>query len=345
MLNERQFSSIENLLSYALTLDHNLHAFLVNWFDASSFLTVHTSGSTGKPKQIQLKKSHMINSAFASGTYFNLPPKTTALLCLPIAYIAGKMMLVRALVLGWHIDIIEATSHPLRDVKKEYKFGAMVPLQLQNSLKNIHYIEKLIVGGGVVSKELQEGLSDLETSVYATYGMTETITHIAVKKLNQFSNPRNSGQYYRVLPNITISKDNRGCLVIDAPKISDDIVVTNDLIELISVTEFKWLGRYDNIINSGGIKLVPEEIERKLSKIIESRFFVTGVTDVVLGEKLILIVESDAISADDISNNIQNLPSLGKFERPKEVHFLEQFIETETKKINRKKTIEKLFNL
>ncbi len=146
---------------------------------SDDFIIVNTSGSTGKPAQIKLKKEHMINSALATGSFFKLPENTTALLCLSPNYIAGKMMLVRALTLGWQIDIVEPSTNPLDKLQKHYDFCAMVPIQLQNSLSKIHFIKKLIVGGGAVSTELIKKLQDVTTEVFATYGMTETITHIA----------------------------------------------------------------------------------------------------------------------------------------------------------------------
>ncbi len=351
MLNGHQFDTQNDLLVYTLDLNPELHSFITDWLDPSPVLSVRTSGSTGIPKRIQLKKDHMVNSALATGIYFKLPAKTTALLCLSPAYIAGKMMLVRALVLGWYIDVIEAGSNPLHGMNKRYDFGAMVPLQLQNSINNINLIKKLIVGGGVVSKELQDKILHLKTEVFATYGMTETITHIAVKKLNNFETVSleinrlaKANQNYQVLPDVKVSKDRRGCLVIDAPKISNEKVITNDLIELKSETQFEWLGRYDTIINSGGIKLIPEQIEEKLSKIINDQFFVSSLPDEKLGEKLILIIESHSRVADVIWGKVRNLDLLHKFERPKEVYFVDKFIITETKKINRIETLKSLFD-
>jgi len=166
LLNRQQFSSKNDLLVYAQNLDLKLYSFLTDWFDTSPVLTVHTSGSTGKPKPIQLKKAHMVNSALATGTYFELLEKTTALLCLSTDYIAGKMMLVRALVLGWHLDIVDAGSYPLEGLQKVYDFSAMVPLQVHNSIDSLHYIKTLIIGGGVVSKELEKKIMHLETAVF-----------------------------------------------------------------------------------------------------------------------------------------------------------------------------------
>jgi O-succinylbenzoic acid--CoA ligase len=336
-LNGNSFSSVDELLDYSKVLTDVSHEFLKDWFSESVFIEVKTSGSTGKPKWIQLKKEFMANSALATGDFFDLQEKTTALLCMSVEYIAGKMMLVRALVLGWEIDVVEPKSNPLKALNKMYDFSAMVPMQLQNSLSEIEKIKKIIVGGGIVSNELEKQIQGVSTEVFSTFGMTETITHIAVKKLNQFNNVtsrRVEKSHYISLPNVTISLDKRNCLVIDAPKVSEGQIITNDVVELISEKAFNWLGRFDNVINSGGIKLHPEEIEKKLSQIIEQRFFVAGIPDETLGEKLILIIEGRPYEV-----NLNNTKSLSKFEIPKKIYFVAEFIETETNKIQRRKTL------
>lgn len=350
-LQGKSFNSIEELIDFSKEISAEVSDFLRNWFDEKSFVEVITSGSTGNPKIIKLQKNHMIHSAKATGDYFNLPENTTALLCMSTNYIAGKMMLVRALTLGWHLDIAEPTSNPLKNSDKNYDFSAMVPLQLHNSLADIHKIKKLIVGGGTVSNALLNKIQEVKTEIFATYGMTETITHIAVKKLNQIRHAELvSASYYKTLPNIKIAVDHRGCLVIDAPTISAEKVVTNDLVQLISPSEFKWLGRIDNVINSGGIKLIPEQIEEKLAKIIKNRFFVARKKDMVLGEKLILVIEESKIekinnpSKVAILKEIKNTKLFSTYEIPKEIYFLEKFMETETNKIDRAKTLEFLKN-
>lgn len=346
-LNEKSFTEIEELISFSKSISVEVYSFLKNWFNKNEFVEVQTSGSTGTPKKIKLKKEFMRNSALATGTFFNLKENTTALLCMSPSYIAGKMMLVRALELGWDLDVVEPSSNPLENINKTYDFLAMVPLQLHSSLNKIDKVKKLIVGGGVVSNELLSKIQGIETAIFATYGMTETVTHIAVKKLNCHSERslseaemRSEESHYQLLPNIKISLDARDCLVINAPDISEKKVVTNDIVKLISETEFKWLGRYDNIINSGGVKLIPEQIEHKLSKIIDSKFFVYGLKDEVLGEKLVLIVEG---SEDlNLMQKVKQLTSLSKFEKPKEIYFIPKFVETPTQKINRRETIKLL---
>ncbi len=342
-LNDETFENVDELFTYSRSISKDIYSFFKAWFDKNEFFSIKTSGSTGKPSTIQLKKKHMANSALTTGFYFDLHPGTKALLCLSPNFIAGKMMLVRAMVLGWQLDIVEADTHPLNKTESNYDFGAMVPLQMNNSLSQLHRIKTLIVGGGRVSNRLQHKLQAISTKVYATYGMTETITHVAIKQLSGFSSAELvSAPYYKTLPDVQISTDNRGCLVIDAPKISDNQIVTNDLVVLISDTEFEWLGRYDTIINSGGVKLIPEQIEEKLWYIIKNRFFVAGIPDDILGEKLILIVENDKF-LNTIPNKLRNLSNLNKYEIPKEIFFVDQFVETGTKKIQRKKTLDLIF--
>jgi len=347
-LNGFSFTSVDEILSYSKDFSEEIYQFLQDWFSKKEYVIVQTSGSTGTPKDIQLLKQKMINSALATGQFFNLKPKTTALMCLPSKYIAGKMMLVRALILGWHLDIVSSNASPLKTISKKYDFSAMVPLQVENSLNKIHLLETLIIGGGVVSKKLQDKLQSFSTNVFATYGMTETITHIAIKKLNHFKGAISNSvasAYYKTLPNTTIYIDQRNCLVLKNNNVANEIVFTNDVVQLISDTQFEWLGRVDNVINSGGIKLHPEKIEEQLATLINQRFFVTGIEDELLGNKLILVVEApidNELDKKKLFSKIKSLTALSKFEIPKEIYFIDQFIETGTKKIQRNKTLKLL---
>jgi o-succinylbenzoate---CoA ligase len=305
--------------------------FLLHWFDENLFLDLKTSGTTGLPKTVRIQKKSMINSAIATSIFFDLHPGNSALHCLHTQYIAGKMMLVRAFVLGLELDFVPPTSHPLQNNIKKYDFVAMVPLQVQNSLDALINVNKLIIGAAKISKTLEESLSKLPIQVYETYGMTETITHIALKKIGEKS--------FSVLPNIKISQDARNCLVIDAPKITEVQIVTNDLVALQNENQFIFLGRIDNVINSGGVKLIPEQIEEKLAEKINSRFFVTGISDALLGEKLVLVVESENQNLDTII-----FDGLEKYEKPKAVFYIAKFIETENGKIKRKEIMSLLYD-
>ena len=303
--------------------------FILDWFDTKSYLELNTSGTTGTPKIIRIEKQAMVNSALATGDFFNLNPGDKALHCLPTKYIAGKMMFVRSFILGLDMDFVAPSSHPLLHNDTKYDFVAMVPLQAQNSLLELKNVKKMIVGGAKMSKSLEKSLLKLKTETYETYGMTETITHIAAKKIGE--------KYFTILPNIKISQDDRNCLVIDAPKISNETIVTNDLVELINENQFGYLGRIDNVINSGGIKLIPEQIEDKLFNKIHSRFFVTGIHDPVLGEKVIVVIEGEKQELDE-----STFDDLDKYEKPKEIFYVSKFIETQNGKIKRKEIQESL---
>ncbi len=322
--------------------------FLTDWLDENTTISVQTSGSTGKPKSISLKKAQMVNSTMATGEFFGLKAGDKALLCLPVDFIAGKMMLVRALVLGLQLDSVNPSSQPMVGNSKTYDFVAMVPLQLENSLEALHQIKTLIIGGAAMSHKLQVQVQAQvqaqkeKTAIFETYGMTETITHVAVApfapKGGTITSAAERSRSFVALPHVNFSMDDRGCLIINAPNVSDEPVVTNDLVQLISDTEFEWLGRYDNIVNSGGIKLVPEQIEAKLIPIIGNRFFVAGIRDDKLGQKLVLVAEGK-VDTEKLLTKIKSLKTLQKFELPKEIFHVQKFIETGNGKVLRRETL------
>ncbi|AUC81267.1 AMP-binding protein [Lacinutrix sp. Bg11-31] len=307
--------------------------FLYQWQDTSNTIALKTSGSTGTPKTIVIKKQAMVNSAIATGIHFNLQPGSTALLCLPAHYIAGKMMLVRALVLGLEMDSIEPKSNLQIDLEKQYHFTAMVPLQLEKNEDKLKAIKTVIVGGAKVSSALNSKLKELKTTIFETYGMTETVSHIAVKQLNN-TTKNNS---FKTLPNIKITQDDRGCLIVDAPRVSTAVIITNDVVKLLSENEFEWIGRADTIINSGGIKIFPEQVENLLSGKISNRFFIASEEDETLGERVILIIEGEE---NDLDISLFN--TLDSYSKPKKTYYLSNFVETTSGKIQRKKTLQLL---
>ncbi|WP_139958061.1 AMP-binding protein [Flavicella sediminum] len=339
-LNKSSFENVKDLLLFSKDLSTDIADFLVDWFDNKLYVEVKTSGSTGIPKRIQVQKKHMVNSAVATGTYFDLGAGTKALLCLSANYIAGKMMLVRALELGWELSYTKENSCPLKDPKSHFDFAALVPLQVANSINDLNKVKKILVGGGVVSESLKKQLIDTSCRLYASYGMTETVSHIALKKLNNFL-PDENQECYRALPNVSFSIDARNCLKIDAPLVSNNCIITNDVISLYSKKEFVWLGRFDSIINSGGLKFIPEQIEKKMASHIEERFFIYGCPDARLGEKLVLFIEGEGSIIYDKSEIALFLKQvdLDKFEIPKAICFVPSFAETATKKIQRKNTV------
>lgn len=325
-LKEVSYSLIKEGQPY----ERDVGNFLLDWTDSKNYVVVNTSGSTGAAKPIKLYKQAMVNSSIATGNFFGLEPGNSALHCLPAQFIAGKMMLVRAMVLGLEVDLIEPASLPVFDYEKPYDFCAMIPLQLKNTYDHIQNIKYLIVGGAKVPKSLVKAIQDIPTQIFETYGMTETITHVAIKKLNHTL----GNEFFKVLPDVSITTDERDCLVIDAHHLSKQKIVTNDIVKLISENEFEWIGRYDNIINSGGVKLSPEQIEKKLADFIESRFFITSKKDDTLGEKVVLVIE-------DENNNIDPTAfrTLDKYEVPKEIYNVPKFKLTSNGKIKRKATL------
>ncbi len=314
-------------IAYNFIKDGNQHEkplglFILDWFDENPEITLKTSGTTGKPKNINVPKQAMVDSALATGDFFGLAPKDKTLCCLPVDFIAGKMMLVRAFILGLDLDFVEPSSQPLGNSNKEYDFVAMTPMQVENSISKLHLIKKLLIGGSKLNHSLEEKLREIPTEIYETYASTETLTHIAARKIGD--------ENFKLLPNISISLDNRDCLVIDAPRISEEKIITNDLVELKSENEFLWLGRVDNVVNSGGIKIFPEKIEPQLANKIPHRFFLGGIPDGVLGEKLVLVIESEKYTIQP-----EFFEELDKYERPKEVFFISRFAQTESGKVKR----------
>ena len=314
--------------------------FLTDWLNEDEFIIARTSGSTGKPKNIKLLKEHMVNSAIATADFFDIYPGDKALLCLPGNYIAGKMMLVRAIILGLEIDLTEPTLSPVFDYIKPYSFCSMLPSQLTNMVEYVDNIKNILVGGAVVSRKLKERIQGSPANIFETYGMTETITHIAARRLNNFDRSpikKEEWHYFTTLPNVNISQDLRGCLVIDAPFVSSHELITNDVVKLHSERTFEWLGRIDNMINSGGIKIYPETVENKLSNQIKHRFFIAQQEDDILGQRLIIVIEGDPFDLDD-----EIFKSLDKYEVPKHVYFLPKFENTFSGKIQREDTLKLL---
>ena len=290
--------------------------FLKDWYSASPAIITKTSGSTGTPKNIELTKKAMAESAKMTGTFLNLKANDSALLCMPSSYIAGKMMLVRAIV--WKLDLY-----------REFTFSAMTPMQVENSLDKIYLIKKLIVGGAQPSAQLVSELKNQTTDIYESFGMTETISHIALKKISGHA----ANSVFKVMPNTKIRVDERGCLCI-LPPFLDEEIVTNDLVSLISENEFEWKGRMDHVINSGGIKIFPEQVEKQLKSIIQSDFIISSVHDPLLGNKVVIIIAGKKdlnLEKQILDFNFEN-----KYEKPKEFIYVESFAKTPTGKIIRK---------
>lgn len=349
-INGTQFQP-EELREYAVSLiqseeiwQNDLGSFILQWLSPGADIEVHTSGSTGEPRLIRHHKSAMLESASATGKILGLEPGQKALLCLSTKTIAGMMMVVRAMLLRMNLICVPPTGSPLSHMTADtlLDFAAMVPAQVFNSLNNdkdarlLSRIKNLIIGGGEISKMLEEKIMAMPNPVYATYGMTETITHIALRRISGNLH----ADSFTALPGINLSSDERGCLVIEAPNISKQPVITNDLVKLAGPFSFVWLGRFDNVINRGGQKIIPEEVERKIAGCIKGRFFVTAIPDEKFGEIPVLVLESPDMSVYEKSQLLDKIKGLcDRGETPAKVFTFKAFVETSSGKVNRRMTL------
>lgn len=308
------------------TWQNEIYSFINDWFSEDEFIISKTSGSTGIPKEIKIPKIAMKMSAQMTGKFFGLNEDKSALLCMPVSFIAGKMMIVRAIELKLKLYCVKPKSKIQLDFTDTIDFVPMTPMQVENSFDEISKIKILLIGGAPLSDELRSKLLPLETKSFESYGMTETITHIALKEISE--------EFFSTLNQIKIRKDERDCLVIQTPYFEEEIV-TNDIVEIKDDHEFKWLGRFDNVINSGGIKLFPEQIESKLKPFIQEEFIISSLLDKTLGQKLILIVEGNRT----LNLKLETL-NLSKFEIPKEIFYLAKFPRTESGKIKRNEILD-----
>jgi len=311
--------------------------FLNEWHNDSPYVRVHTSGSTGEPKLLLVEKRRMEASARITCKFLGLKEGDTALLCLPLDYIAGKMMVVRALTCGLRLVSVEPSGHPLAPSPQgnhEGTFAAMVPLQVWNSLQvpeereRLMNIRQLIIGGGAIDEALAQELRTFPNGVWSTYGMTETLSHIALRRLN---GPE-ATDYYTPFEGVSLSQDEDGCLIIDAPEVCGQTLHTNDIAELKPNGTFRILGRRDNVICSGGIKIQAEEVERLLRPHLQAPFCITKKKDSRLGEAVVLLTEQ---TNTELVRNIckETLPKLWQ---PRHVVCVERIPLTETGKIARK---------
>ena len=305
--------------------------FLCDWFSTSSFsLKVKTSGSTGAPKEILVEKERMMQSAGLTCSFLGLQEGDTALLCMPLDYIAGKMVVVRALVAGLDLYPVPPSGNPLKDIGISFDFAAMIPLQVYNSLqsseerKRLSKIKNLIIGGGAIDPLLENEIKPFSHNIYSTYGMTETLSHIALRKLNGDG----ASEYYKSFSSVSLSLSEDNALIIDAPLVAKERLYTNDIAEIKEDGSFRIIGRVDNIINSGGVKIQAEEVERLLKPYIYMSFAISSLSDAKFGEIVVLVVEGD-IDEELYKGKLPN------YYMPKKIIKVNTIPLTETGKINR----------
>lgn len=270
-----------------------LFTFLLEWLDPGvEQFDQLTSGTTGAPRKTPLFRESMVRSAENTVSYFGLMPEERALLCLPVRYIAGKMMVARALVGGLDLITVEPSGRPLRELPRAVDFGAMVPMQVHGALRDgdeLSKVRKLLIGGGEIHPALRERLAGMEQpEMYESFGMTETYTHVALRRING----PDPDSFFRPLKGVSVRQDERGCLVVEAEGVTRRPVVTNDLVELAAERDgFWWLGRADHLISTGGIKVIPELLEEKIRKRLGPECLVLAEPDEQLGQRLVLLVE------------------------------------------------------
>ena len=311
----------------------SLEEFLSEWNNDSLFVHVQTSGSTGAPKPMLAEKRRMLASARITNDFLGLREGDAALLCMSLDYIAGKMMVVRSIERGLKLITVEPSGHPLNHSQLatddcQIDFAAMVPLQVYNTLqvpeerKRLLQIRHLIIGGGAIDEALGAELKNFPNAVWSTYGMTETLSHIALRRL---SGPEAS-DWYIPFPSVKVSLSDDGCLVIDAPEVCPGRLVTNDIAE-ISPQGFRILGRKDNVICSGGIKIQIEEVESRLRPFLRVPYLISKRPDPKFGEVSVLLTEGSVDEARQICERI-----LPKYYLPRHYLHVDRIPLTETGK-------------
>jgi len=267
--------------------------FYKEWIHENERLNLQTSGSTGKPKTISVSKHSMIESALATIQYFGLGKGMKALLCLSPDFIAGKMMIVRAMVSSMDLITKDVSANPVQNLDTNIGFAAMVPLQVNQILKQspekFRFINTLIIGGSAIDPVLEKALQTIDTPCFHTYGMTETLSHIALRPINGIKKTN----WFTPLKNIHVSLDQRECLEIHVPYLQDNPIITNDIAEIDTYGNFKILGRIDHVIVSAGRKIQPEEVERKIMHLFNKPFIVSSVKDEAAGDMCVLLCEEN----------------------------------------------------
>ncbi len=326
-----------------LRFEEELAVFLREWNDKEvEELMVHTSGSTGIPKPLLVKKERMENSARMTCRFLGLKAGDSALLCLPLRYIAGKMMTVRSVVGSLDLWPVAPDNHPLKTLNVPPVFAAMIPMQVRCSLEVpkeaalLREIRHLIIGGGAIDAELAAVLRDFPHEVWSTYGMTETLSHIAMRRLN---GPEVS-DWYTPLEGVRIRLSSENTLMIEAPEVCDGELVTNDVAELNDKGAFRICGRKDNVINSGGIKIQIEEVEKTLCPYVSSPFFISSIPDSKYGEIMVMLLESGELPESERCRKKRLLDEicrehLEKYHCPKAYVYLPALPYTETGKPDR----------
>lgn len=306
--------------------------FIAEWESDTPYIEVETSGSTGTPKRIRLDRDFVVKSALRTNSFFGIDSTSRLHSCISPDFIGGKMMAVRKELAGCRLSWEEPSNRPLRQLGRYENISllAVVPSQMIDILDRINeipQIEAVIIGGGALSRNLRMRIASTGLNAYETYGMTETASHIALKKVSMKEG------WFETLPGIHISQDERGCLII---KFSDETgIVTNDLCELKSETEFRIIGRVDHVIVTGGKKVNPLDVENRISELIPFPFVITSVPDEKWGSKVIMKIESGDVRIDKEELSVKMRGLLKGWEIPKEILMVKELERTKNGKVKR----------
>ncbi len=303
-------------------------------------LEVKTSGTTGIPKTMRIGREDLVQSARLTAETFGLQENDRVLHCVPSNFIAGKMMLVRAMALGLDMHIMNPRGSVLGNLNTEdrFRFAAMIPVQLHRAIQEERerverQFEMILLGGGPVSMALAEDVRELNVQVFQGYGSTETVTHVAMRRLN---GPTRSDRYHAI-GKVHFGQDDRGCLIVYTPHLSTRAHITNDLVDLVDEHTFRWRGRFDNVILTGGKKVFPEQLEERTGGLLPYPHFFMPIPDDRLGQAIALVIETQEEDPNVVNEVIEILTRvLDPHEMPRRISATRMIQRTKTGKMIRR---------
>lgn len=343
----RLFSPKSNDFPVATSVfEMEVFRFCSEWNEGKAEFQFHSSGSTGVPKSIVLTRTQLISSAQLTGQWLSLAPRDVALMALPVQYIAGAMVLVRALVLDLDVLLVDPCQNPLEQVQDlSIQLASFVPTQWATILNsNIHVqaifskAKGVLIGGASLDTNLEKATVALDLPIYHTYGMTETVSHVAYRDLHEES------PYFHCLPGVEIQLNTQGCLMVQGPMTAEQWIETNDLVHMVDEYTFEFVGRADRVINSGGKKIFPDLVENWVRRFYgqkkwKGEILLVGLPDSFYGQKAVLFTTMD-LSEEEKNQLIDFLKEhLASEDCPKAIVFRPRFELLGNGKIDALKTV------
>jgi len=318
--------------------EQHFNHFIKEWEDYNDYIEIETSGSTGRPKKIKLLKQSMRVSATNTIEFFNLKENDCLFLCLPLHTIAAKMMIIRAIVGKMRLVVHKPSKNPLKELNHDVKLISLTPMQMKyvidESFHKTSMIQNILLGGAPVDYKLEQKLKEIDScSIFHSYGMTETASHVAIRKIDE-----HQSDLFNAINGVSFTQTKDGCLIINYPAFQNEKIETNDVVDLKTNDSFIWKGRKDFVINTGGVKVHAEELENVIASFFTKPFFISSIQDSYLGSKIIMIIESK-IELDDKKILAQISTLVPPYSVPKEIYYLTTFERTKSGKLNRKKSL------